>query len=244
MPRLLPRSSPRTSFPFPAGKVSHALLLLGLLIANLVVLPRSSWAHWWWRGCDCHYFIEESTIEVSLGWPSWQDEGKREVLEDYSTNTDVTLVEVPWYSDNDIAMYSPRTVRWNIFGFEYRTKGYGITGWWGLALTEDLDPDNDYCGTIPNWAEINHGHALFNWYYGTGGGTTGTDSDFRGVFCQEVGHLLGLGHCCDESDCEDPGDCPSSCGCLAKGYCPCSSPSSSGRNTLGTHEISHINSFY
>ena len=76
---------------------------------------------------------------------------------------------------------------------------YGATGWWGLA--EIIDTKYDWwCWW---WCAIEHGHARFNSYYGGSGGT-GSGSDIRGVFCQEVGHLFGLGH--------------SNNGCMGKGY--------------------------
>lgn len=61
---------------------------------------------------------------------------------------------------------------------------FGDTGWGGLATIEDNGWDW-HC-----WANcrVTHGHARFNSYY--------TNSSWwaRGIFCQEVGHIFGLGH--------------------------------------------------
>ena len=76
---------------------------------------------------------------------------------------------------------------------------YGSTGWWGLAEIKNTEWDWN------NWwyTGIKHGHARYNSHYGGSGGT-GSNSDIRGVQCQEVGHLFGLGH--------------SNNGCMGKGY--------------------------
>ena len=76
---------------------------------------------------------------------------------------------------------------------------YGATGWWGLAEIKNSGWDW-WCWW---WCAIKHGHARFNIYYGGRGGID-SNSDIRGVQCQEVGHLFGLGH--------------SNNGCMGKGY--------------------------
>jgi len=66
---------------------------------------------------------------------------------------------------------------------------YGATGWSGLAEIKHHGWDwGDW-----RYSRIKHGHARYNAYYGGSGGT-GTNSDIRGIFCQEIGHVWGLGH--------------------------------------------------
>lgn len=72
---------------------------------------------------------------------------------------------------------------------------YGDTGWGGLASIKSVDWDW-WCPFL--FCEVTHGHARFNKYYGGG------SSWKKGVFCQEVGHLFGLGH--------------SAHGCMGLGY--------------------------
>ncbi len=191
------------------------LLILVLVIVNVIVFVQWASAHWWWRNEDCHYFIEESVIEVWKGTAYFST--KQAVLNDWASNTDLSLPtqsshDDPSWGEADISMIS--------------VSDEDVT-WRGLAQTVDLDLDNDYCGFWPNWAEIDHGHAYFNWYGFMGTTGTGPDSDVRGVYCQEVGHLFGLGH----SVVGEPD------GCMGKGYV-------SDSNVVGPHEIEQINSFY
>ena len=65
---------------------------------------------------------------------------------------------------------------------------YGDTGWYGLA--EIINASGDH---------ITHGHARLNRYY------PNSSNGRRGTFCQEVGHLFGLGHSNDG-------------GCMGLGY--------------------------
>jgi len=92
---------------------------------------------------------------------------------------------------------------------------FGATGWWGLASIEDTGYGWWDCWW---WCHINHGHARFNAYYG------GSAADVRGVFCQEIGHLLGLDH-------SNTGDC------MGKGYF-------NSINVTGPHNASDISAMY
>lgn len=93
---------------------------------------------------------------------------------------------------------------------------FGDTGWGGLASIEDYGWDW-HC-----WAscQIKHGHARFNSYYG------GSNSWWaRGVHCQEIGHLFGLGH-------NNRG------GCMGLGYY------SNHTNRPSSHDRSDVNNKY
>lgn len=87
---------------------------------------------------------------------------------------------------------------------------YGNTGWGGLASIESYSGCN-----------ILHGHALVNTYYSY------TSNGKRGVFCQEVGHLLGLDHSNDG-------------GCMGGGYYY----DINTYYTVVSHNISDISSKY
>lgn len=93
---------------------------------------------------------------------------------------------------------------------------FGDTGWGGLASIENAGWDW-HC-----WANcrITHGHARFNSFYG------GSNSWWaEGVFCQEVGHLFGLGH-------------NSNGGCMGLSYYP------NHTNRPSSHDISDVNRKY
>lgn len=76
---------------------------------------------------------------------------------------------------------------------------YGDTGWGGLASAEDAGFGWWDCWW---WCHIDHGHARVNTFYT--GNPAGFSADIQGIFCQEIGHLLGLDHSND--------------GCMGKGY--------------------------
>jgi hypothetical protein len=198
--------------PKTGSRIRGSIALLVLLsLANMTAFARLAFAHWWWHPSgDCHYFIEESEIEVYRGGASLST--RQAALDDWASHTDVSFDIKSSHGDGD----GEDEVDISISGVNYPT------GWWGLADLVDLDPDNDYCGTSPNWAEVNHGHVIFNSYYG---GTTGTGptSDMRGVLCQEIGHVLGLRHSND--------------GCMGKGYY-------NDLNITVQHNWTNINSFY
>ena len=62
---------------------------------------------------------------------------------------------------------------------------FGDTGWGGLASIKSRKWDW-WCPFL--FCGVTHGHARFNSFYG------GSNNWVKGVFCQEVGHLFGLGH--------------------------------------------------
>jgi hypothetical protein len=97
---------------------------------------------------------------------------------------------------------------------------FGDTGWWGLASIEDTGFGWWDCWW---WCHIDHGHARYNSFYGGTGGT-GATSDIRGIFCQEIGHLMGLTH-------SNTGDC------MGKTYY-------NNINVTGPHNASDISAMY
>lgn len=94
---------------------------------------------------------------------------------------------------------------------------WGATGWWGLAQIKHHGWDW-WCW----WrCRVRHGHARYNSHYGGSTGT-GSGSDVRGIFCQEIGHLFGLGHSND--------------GCMGKTYY-------NNSNVVVGHNASDVNSY-
>jgi hypothetical protein len=89
---------------------------------------------------------------------------------------------------------------------------FGATGWWGLASIESYDYDWWHHWS---WCKITHAHARYNSYYG------GSSADIQGIFCQEIGHCLGLDH-------SNTGDC------MGKTYY-------NNINVTGPHNWSDIN---
>ena len=95
---------------------------------------------------------------------------------------------------------------------------YGKTGWGGLASIKNTGWDW-WCWW---WCKVTHGHARYNSYYKNVTKGTGSNSDIRGIFCQEIGHLFGLGHSND--------------GCMGKGYF-------NNLNVVSSHNAKNVNSY-
>lgn len=93
---------------------------------------------------------------------------------------------------------------------------YGATGWSGLATIKDSEWDW-WCWW---WCGVDHGHARVNTYYA--GNPSGFSNNIQGIFCQEIGHLFGLGH--------------SDNGCMGKGYY-------NNLNTSVSHNWSDVNAY-
>lgn len=66
---------------------------------------------------------------------------------------------------------------------------FGDTGWSGLASIEDTGFGWWDCWW---WCHVDHGHARVNTFYT--GNPAGLSNTIQGIFCQEIGHLLGLAH--------------------------------------------------
>ncbi|UQN09378.1 hypothetical protein [Deinococcus sp. QL22] len=146
------------------------LLVGALILLNLQQASAHNWWFWHW---------DQSTLGVGL----WNDLAETDAVRaEWDSRTDLSL---PRRSEHtDISMFGGN---------------FGDTGWWGLATIEGWGLDWPWhCPTIGG-CRITHGHARFNSFYG---GTTGTGSgsDKRGVYCQEIGHLFGIDH-------SNTGDC-------------------------------------
>lgn len=94
---------------------------------------------------------------------------------------------------------------------------YGDTGWSGLASIIEVSWDWwcwGYCGTY-------HGHARYNTYYNSSS-CCNSSANRQGIFCQEIGHLFGLGH--------------SDNGCMGKTYY-------NNLNNVSSHNASDMNAY-
>jgi hypothetical protein len=114
-----------------------------------------------------------------------------------------------WDSHSDVNFSRPGShTNLSVWG-----ANFGATGWWGLASIEDTSYDWWHHWW---WCRVEHAHARYNSFYG------GSSGDIRGVFCQEIGHTLGLDH-------SNTGDC------MGKSYY-------NNINVTGPHNWSDINS--
>ncbi len=174
------------------------LLVLGVLALLTVNIGVAS-AHWWSTGPSFFHF-HKSTVGVWL-WGTHQAEANA-ARYDWSRNTDLYVPRRSYHTD--VSVYGSNS---------------GNTGWGGLA-TITSSGWRWHCGW---WCNVNHAHAQYNSYYGGSTGT-GSGSDVRGVFCQEIGHTFGLDH-------SNTGDC------MGKGYY-------NGVNVTGPHNWADINALY
>lgn len=172
-----------------------AVPTLGLLALNLQIASAHNWWYWHWH---------KSSIGVSI---SNYTTAAQSAIADWDNNSDVSLPIQSTHTDI------------SVMGGDY-----GATGWWGLASVETAGYDDpSHCGNTSDVCRFVHAHARYNSYYGgtTGGGT---NSDVRGVLCQEIGHALGLDH-------SSTGDC------MGKGYY-------NNINVVGSHNRQDINARY
>ncbi|MGI9039028.1 MAG: hypothetical protein ACR2GQ_09210 [Gemmatimonadota bacterium] len=142
------------------------LLLIFLTASN----TRLAMVNWDTAAGDAHdwgnWHWDQSNFEVYL-FGTHQNEAIRSI-NIWNSETDVRMTSTSSHGDMSV---------WG--------GNFGDTGWSGLASIEKTGWDW-HC-----WANcrIAHGHARYNSYFGSG------NSWFaQGVFCQEVGHLFGLGH--------------------------------------------------
>ena len=107
-----------------------------------------------------------STLGVWI-WGSHQNEANV-ALNDWDSHTDVNFQRHSHHTNISVS-----------------GANWGGTGWWGLASIKDSSYDWWHHW---RWCRIQHAHATYNSYYG------GSSHQIHRVFCQEVGHVLGLGH--------------------------------------------------
>lgn len=117
-------------------------------------------------------------------WESWHWDKGGETIEIMIQNTasNFTAANNAIKNWNDNTILSLPTVSYHTDIGIY-DGNYGTTGWAGLASIEQYIGDH-----------IQHGHAYLNTYYNL------SQNYKQGVFCQEIGHLFGLGH-------SETGDC-------------------------------------
>lgn len=166
-----------------------------LVLALLVVNIKVAYAHDWGLWC----WHTGNTINVWV-WGSYASEANA-ALNDWDSHTDVNFNRVSGHTEL------------SVFG-----SNFGATGWGGLAVIKDTSYDWWHHWW---WCRIKHAHATYNTYYAGGH----TRHDIHGIFCQEIGHTLGLEH--------------SPHGCMGKGYY---GPSSRYWNHTVSHNWSDINS--
>lgn len=108
-----------------------------------------------------------------------------------SHTSEARVALTDWDSHTDVNFsYRSGHTELSVYG-----ANFGATGWGGLASIKSYSYDWWHHW---RWCEIHHAHATYNSYYG------GSSHRIHGIFCQEVGHTLGLGHSND--------------GCMGLGY--------------------------
>jgi len=112
---------------------------------------------------------------------------------------------------------------------------FGDTGWAGLA---EIISYFDHCHVFDalgacsqSFPGIIHAHVRLNTFYAWANLNTGTVLDGgRGVFCQEIGHTMGLDHSPD--------------GCMGKGYFAGLSANEPISNVVTSHSDDDLNAKY
>jgi hypothetical protein len=112
---------------------------------------------------------------------------------------------------------------------------FGDTGWGGLA---EIISYFNHCHAFDasgactqSFPGITHAHVRLNTFYAWADLNTGTVSDAaRGVFCQEIGHALGLDHSPD--------------GCMGKGYFAGLDNNEPISNVVTSHSDDDLNAKY
>lgn len=147
-------------------KLLWTALILALITANAGVAGAHNWWFWTWGRADMNvYEFTAFVAEAEAARRDWA-----------FPQTRVSLALVPKHSD--ISLISG---------------DYGKTQWWGLATVESWSSYWPWICGGNKACRFLHAHARYN---SAGGGKRGTGdrSDIRGVFCQELGHTLGLDH--------------------------------------------------
>lgn len=149
-------------------------LLLG---ANIHLVSAHDWFSFHWH---------KRTLGTRMAVSSTFASAAEAARADWSNNTIVNLQRVNFHTDLSV--------------FD---GNFGDTGWGGLASVQGVTLDGFHCLIPPLFCQMTHAHAMLNTFYRWSSGS-GTTSSARGVFCQEIGHTLGLDH--------------SPHGCMGKGY--------------------------
>lgn len=168
---------------------------IALSLLTLVLLAGNlqlAYAHRWWK-----WHWNKATIGVRN--TAVRHAEAEAALNDWDTHTEVGLPRKTTHTD--ISVFDG---------------DWGATDWAGLASIKDAEWDW-WCWW---WCGVDHGHARVNTYWT--GNPAGSSAHIQGIFCQEIGHLFGLGHSND--------------GCMGKGYY-------NNLNTSVSHNWSDTNSY-
>jgi len=178
------------------------IVIVLLLFMNVKIAS----AHWWLYPplltypAPFHWDATGNPLFLSVQNTASRWAEANAAIDDWDRNTILGLVKVSWHGH-----------------IEVLDGNYGPTQWGGVA--EPSAAWTTHCWT---WCHISHMHTKYNSYYGGTGGT-GTWSDIRGIFCQEIGHAFGLNH-------SNTGDC------MGKGYY-------NNVNVTSAHNWSDINAY-
>ena len=168
--------------------------LLALLFLNSQVAFAHNWWHWHWHKNPLHLYVFGSHQAEAVA-----------AIADWDSHIRDLKLHTKFKGHTDISVAGAN---------------FGPTGWGGLASIKNTSFDWWHYW---DWSRIEHAHAVYNSYYGGTGGT-GSGSDIRGIFCQEIGHTFGLDH-------SNTGDC------MGKSYF-------NNINVTGPHNWADINAKY
>jgi len=144
------------------------LLTLVLVVGNLQLAFGHNWWYWHWH---------DRTLQIGI-W-NFVPEANA-ARQDWNRIRDLSLSRVSTHSD--ISAWGGN---------------FGATGWAGLAEIKSIGADWPWhCGISGifgvGFCRITHGHARVNTFYRNT--RLSLFQDRQRVFCQEIGHTLGLGH--------------------------------------------------
>lgn len=156
-------------------------------------------------------------VAIAHRWSSWHQPDRTVNTWNFATRSAEANAALNDWDSRTILSFPRQSSHTDISVFD---GNFGDTGWGGLASVESSGFGWWDCWW---WCHVDHGHARYNSFYGGSSGT-GSGSDIRGIFCQEIGHLLGLDH-------SNTGDC------MGKSYF-------NNINVTGTHNANDISSMY
>jgi hypothetical protein len=181
-------------------------LALVLLAANIAI------AHDWW-------FWHQHKRTIGINITAANANSAEAARADWSAGFNVmNLVSVPDHSDVSVL-----------------DGDFGDTGWGGLAeiisYFSHCHEFDAFGVCIQAFPGITHAHVRLNTFYAWANLNTGSVFDAgRGVFCQEIGHALGLDHSPD--------------GCMGKGYFAGLNNNETISNVVTSHSDSDLNAKY